>query len=175
MDDLNIPVEQAPAVVPPTRTDDQILPLSKWVPIGKSNIVLDVHKPQRNPIFPIDVALLKNPNFFRAFTTSSTIPAIYIQQFWDTMCFNSSTRLYSCQLDEKWFNLHKDILKDALNITPTNDNNPFMAPPSSDIVNEYVNNLGYPNTLKNVLAMSVNALYQPWRAILSMINMCLTC
>ncbi|GKA94258.1 hypothetical protein Tco_0816296 [Tanacetum coccineum] len=37
MVDLNIPVEQAPAVTPPTRTDDQILPLSKWVPIGKSN------------------------------------------------------------------------------------------------------------------------------------------
>ncbi|GKD32668.1 hypothetical protein Tco_1248177 [Tanacetum coccineum] len=31
-----------------------------------------------------------------------------------------------------------------------------------------------PSMLKNVSAMSVNALYQPWRAILSMINMCLT-
>ncbi|GJW68682.1 retrovirus-related pol polyprotein from transposon TNT 1-94 [Tanacetum coccineum] len=108
MADLNIPVEQAPAVTPPTKTDDQIL---------------------------------------SAFTASSTIPAIYIQQFWDTMCFNSSTGLYSCQLDEQWFNLHKDILRDALNITPANDNNPFVAPPSSDTVIE---------------------------AILSMINKCLT-
>ncbi|GKE43102.1 retrovirus-related pol polyprotein from transposon TNT 1-94 [Tanacetum coccineum] len=81
MADLNIHVVQALAVAPPTRTDDQILPLSK------------------------------------AFTTSSTIPAIYIQQFWDTI--------------------------DALNITPANDNNPFMAPPSSDTVIEYVNTLGY--------------------------------
>ncbi|GJZ66263.1 hypothetical protein Tco_0622959 [Tanacetum coccineum] len=179
MADMNIPANdapavQAPAVAPPTRTDDQILPLSKWVPIGKSNCVLDVHKPQRNPIFPIVVALLKNTNFFRAFTASSTIPAIYIQQFWDTMCFNSSTGLYSCQLDEQWFNLHKDILRDALDITPSIDNNPFVAPPSSDIAIEYVNTLGYPCTLRNVSAMSVNALYQPWRAILSMINMCFT-
>nr|GEX01487.1 retrovirus-related Pol polyprotein from transposon TNT 1-94 [Tanacetum cinerariifolium] len=110
----------------------------------------------------------------KAFTTSSTIPAIYIQQFWDTMCFNSSTGLYSCYLDEQWFNLHKDILRDALDITPTNDNNPFVAPPLSDTVIEYVNTLGYPSTLRNVSAMSVNALYQPWRAILSMINMYLT-
>ncbi|GJS84864.1 hypothetical protein Tco_0751405 [Tanacetum coccineum] len=66
------PVEQASAVAPSTRTDDQILSLSK------------------------------------TFTASSTIPAIYIQQFWDTMCFDSSTGLYSCQSDEKWFNLHKD-------------------------------------------------------------------
>ncbi|GKC14101.1 retrovirus-related pol polyprotein from transposon TNT 1-94 [Tanacetum coccineum] len=143
MADLNIhvndaPVEQAPDVAPPTKIDDQILPLSK------------------------------------AFTTSFTIPAIYIQQFWDTMYFNLSTGLYSCQLDEKWFNLHKEILKDALNITPANDNNPFVDPPSSDAVIEYVNTLGYPSTLRNVSAMSINALYQPWRAVLSMINMCLT-
>ncbi|GJZ22972.1 hypothetical protein Tco_0560011, partial [Tanacetum coccineum] len=135
MADFNIPandapMEQAPAVAPPTRMDDQIFPLSKWVPIGKRNCVLDVHKPQRNPIFPIVVALLKNTNFFRAFTASSTIPAIYIQQFWDTMCFNTSNGLYSCQLDEQWFNLYKDILRDALDITPTNNNNPFVAPPA---------------------------------------------
>ncbi|GJU66589.1 retrovirus-related pol polyprotein from transposon TNT 1-94 [Tanacetum coccineum] len=179
MADLNIlandvPMEQAPAVAPPIRTDDQILPVNKWVPIGKSNCVLDVLKSQRNPIFSMVVALLKNTNFFRAFTTSSMIPAIYIQQFWDTMCFNSSTGLYSCQLDEQWFNLHKDLLRDALDITPTNDNNPFVAPPSSNTVIDYVNTLGYPSTLMNVSAMSVNALYQPWRTVLSMINMCLT-
>ncbi|GJR58421.1 hypothetical protein Tco_1500583 [Tanacetum coccineum] len=179
MADMNIPAndvpaEQAPAIAPPTRTDDQILPLRKWVPVGKSNYVLDVLKSQRNPIFKVAVAILKNTNFFRAFTASSSIPAIYIQQFWDTMRYDSTTGIYSCQLDEQWFNLHKDILRDALQITPINDNNPFVAPPSSDAVIEYVNTLGYPCMLKNVSAMSVNDLYQPWRAILSMINMCLT-
>nr|GEV98048.1 hypothetical protein [Tanacetum cinerariifolium] len=59
------------------------------------------------------------------------------------MCFNSSTGLYSCQLDEQWFNLHQNILRDALNITLTNDNNPFVAPRSSDTVIEYVNTLRY--------------------------------
>ncbi|GKC92562.1 retrovirus-related pol polyprotein from transposon TNT 1-94, partial [Tanacetum coccineum] len=110
MADMNIPVNDAPTEQAPA--------------------------PRRNPIFPIDVALLKNTNFFRAFTTSFTIPAIYIQKFWDTMCFNSSTGLYSCQLDEQWFNLHKDILKYALDISLADDNNPFMALPSSDIVIE---------------------------------------
>nr|GEU32170.1 hypothetical protein [Tanacetum cinerariifolium] len=92
---------------------------------------------------------------------------------WDTVCFNSSIRLYSCQLDEQCFNLHKDILRDALDITLTNDNNPYVAPPLSDTVIKYVNTLGYPSIRRNVSAMSVNALYKPWRAILSMINMCL--
>ncbi|GKB67903.1 retrovirus-related pol polyprotein from transposon TNT 1-94, partial [Tanacetum coccineum] len=113
----DVPAKQAPAIAPPIRTDDQILPSRNWVPVGKSNCVLDVLKPQKSPIF----------------------------QFWDTMRYDSTTRMYRCQLDEQ-----------------------------CDAVIEYVNTLGYPCTLKNVSAMSVNSLYQPWRAILSMINMCLT-
>ncbi|GKA29979.1 hypothetical protein Tco_0716224 [Tanacetum coccineum] len=160
MADMNIsandaPAEQALAIAPPTRTDDQIFPSSKWVPIGKSNCVLDVQKSQRNPIFPIVVAILKNTNFFGAFTASSMIPAIYIQRFWDTMCFNSSTGLYRCQLDEQWFNLHKDILRDELDITPTNNDNPFVAPTLSDTVIEYVNTLGYLSTLRNMYALGI--------------------
>nr|GEZ48451.1 hypothetical protein [Tanacetum cinerariifolium] len=92
MADMNIPVndvlaEQAPAVAPPTRMDDQIFRQVNGCPLARVTA---------------------------AFTTSFMILAIYIQQFWDTMCFNSSTRLYSCQLDEKWFNLHKYILKSMI-------------------------------------------------------------
>ncbi|GKA33248.1 hypothetical protein Tco_0719615 [Tanacetum coccineum] len=47
-----------------------------------------------------------------------------------------------CQLDEQWFNLHKDILRDALQITPINDKNPFVAPPSIGSVIEYGQRLG---------------------------------
>ncbi|GJS34734.1 retrovirus-related pol polyprotein from transposon TNT 1-94 [Tanacetum coccineum] len=65
--------------------DDLILPSRNWVPVGKSNCALDVLKPQKSPIFKVAMAILKNTNFFRAFTTSSMIPAIYIQQLWDTM------------------------------------------------------------------------------------------
>ncbi|GJW78120.1 retrovirus-related pol polyprotein from transposon TNT 1-94 [Tanacetum coccineum] len=146
--------------------------------LGMKNTMADLNIP--TDIAPAKQAHAVAPptrtddHILSAFIASSTILAIYIQQFWDTMCFNSSTGLYSYQLDEQWFNLHKDILRDALDITPANDNDPFEAPPSSDTIIEYVNTLGYPSTLRNVSVMSVNALYQPWRSILSMINMCLT-
>nr|GEY36423.1 retrovirus-related Pol polyprotein from transposon TNT 1-94 [Tanacetum cinerariifolium] len=67
-----------------------------------------------------------------------------LDQFWETMRNDLTTGIYSCQLDEQWFNLYKDILRNALQITPINDNNPFVAPPSSDEVIKYVNTLGYP-------------------------------
>ncbi|GJU70602.1 hypothetical protein Tco_1256861 [Tanacetum coccineum] len=129
---VNAPAEQAPAMAPPTRTDEQILPRSRWVPVGKSNCYLDVERSQSNPIYKISVDILKHTNFFRAFIASSTIPSIYIQQFWDTVRYDKTTGSYSCQLDEQWFDLTKDTLRDALQITP------------------------------------------PWRALTTIINLCLT-
>ncbi|GJZ38962.1 hypothetical protein Tco_0585525 [Tanacetum coccineum] len=70
--------ENVPAPAP-TRSDDQILLFDAWVPIGKSNFVLDLQKKQKNPIFQIFVDILQNTNFFKAFTASASVPATYIQ------------------------------------------------------------------------------------------------
>nr|GEU61555.1 hypothetical protein [Tanacetum cinerariifolium] len=67
--------ENVPAPTP-TRSDDQILPFAAWVPIGKRNFVLDLHKKQKNLIFQIFVDILQNTNFFRRFTTSASITPI---------------------------------------------------------------------------------------------------
>nr|GEX02490.1 integrase, catalytic region, zinc finger, CCHC-type, peptidase aspartic, catalytic [Tanacetum cinerariifolium] len=80
---VNAPAGQAPTMAPPTRTDDQILPHIRWMPIGKRNCYLDVEKLQSNPIYKIVVDIPKHTNFFRAFTASSTIPSTYIQQIWE--------------------------------------------------------------------------------------------
>nr|GEU50501.1 retrovirus-related Pol polyprotein from transposon TNT 1-94 [Tanacetum cinerariifolium] len=139
----------APTMAPPTHTDDQTLPHIRWVPIGKSNCYLDVERSQSNPIYKIVVDILKHTNFFRAFTASSTIPLIYIQQFWDTVQYDKTTGCYKCQLDEQWFNLTKYNLKDALQITPVNNNNAFSSPLSSNALIKFVNDLGYPKVRKH--------------------------
>nr|GEV21273.1 retrovirus-related Pol polyprotein from transposon TNT 1-94 [Tanacetum cinerariifolium] len=53
----------------------------------------------------------------KAFTASFTIPSIYIQQLWDTVQYDKKARSYRCQLDERWFVLTKDTLREALQIT----------------------------------------------------------
>nr|GEV30432.1 retrovirus-related Pol polyprotein from transposon TNT 1-94 [Tanacetum cinerariifolium] len=98
---VNAPAGQTPTMAPPVRTDDQILPHIRWVPIGKSNCHLDVDKSQSNPIYKI-------------------------------------------MLDEQWFDLTKDTLRDALQITLVNNNQAFISPPSSDTLINFVNELGYP-------------------------------
>ncbi|GJR54114.1 hypothetical protein Tco_1404635 [Tanacetum coccineum] len=135
-------------MAPTIRTDDQILPHSIWVVVGKSNCYLDVERSQSNPIYKIAVDILKQTNFFRAFIASSTIPSIYIQQFWDTVRYDKTTGNYSCQLDEQWFDLTKDTLRDALQITPV-DNNIFF-PPTPDALIKFVNDLGYPKVVRTL-------------------------
>ncbi|GJZ13513.1 hypothetical protein Tco_0548743 [Tanacetum coccineum] len=64
---LVIITEHAPAVALPTRTDDQILPSAKDM-------------------------VASGYELGTAFTASSTILVIYIQQFWDTMCSLNSSK-----------------------------------------------------------------------------------
>nr|GEV83305.1 hypothetical protein [Tanacetum cinerariifolium] len=45
MADMTAPSGQAPAVAPPVRSNEEIVPRIRWVPIGKSNCSLDLNKP----------------------------------------------------------------------------------------------------------------------------------
>ncbi|GJZ27594.1 hypothetical protein Tco_0572241 [Tanacetum coccineum] len=95
MADENVP---APA---PTRSDDQILPFIAWMPIGKSNFVLDLQNKQKNPIF----------------------------QFWDTLVFEVKIGAYHFQLDEDWFILDTNLIREALEITLGDQAHKFVSPP----------------------------------------------
>nr|GEX83405.1 hypothetical protein [Tanacetum cinerariifolium] len=207
---VNAPADQAPTMTPPTRTDDQIPPHIRWVPIGKSNCYSNVEKSQSNPIYKIAMDILKHANFFRVFTASSIIPSIYIQQFWDTDRImlnllkisqkpdNINTRseirrkagsessvfknksyieaqfIKNPSPNEQWFDLTKDTLRDALQITPINNNNAFSSPPSSDALINFVNDLGYPKVVRNLSNVVTNDMFQPWRALTTIIHLCLT-
>ncbi|GJR94281.1 retrovirus-related pol polyprotein from transposon TNT 1-94 [Tanacetum coccineum] len=143
-------IENVPAPAP-TRSDDQILPFATWVPIGKSNYVLDLQKKQKNPIFQISMDILQN--------TTSLEHSLLLPRF---------------QLDETQFVLDANLLRDALEITPIDQAYHFVSLPSGDAIMDFVNEMGYPEFIHFMSRMAVNNLYQPWRAILSMINQCLT-
>nr|GEV58959.1 integrase, catalytic region, zinc finger, CCHC-type, peptidase aspartic, catalytic [Tanacetum cinerariifolium] len=108
---VNAPTEQAPAMAPPTRTNDQILPSSRW--------------------------------------------------FWDTIRYDRDTARYNCQLDEQWFDLTKDTLRDALQTTPVNNNNPFSSTPTPDALINFINNLGCPKVVRTLFVVVTNDMFQP--------------
>ncbi|GJR15448.1 putative ribonuclease H-like domain-containing protein [Tanacetum coccineum] len=141
MAEQNVPAQ------PPTRTDEQIVPRSQWLTIGKSNLLFNAQKIQKNPIFQISVDILKNTNFFRSVD-------LHLQIF---------------------LHLPATVSEDnALAITPVNPTHPFELPPTGDTVLDFVNELGYPEPIEFVSSIRTNYVYQPWRAILSLLNQCLT-
>nr|GEX55176.1 hypothetical protein [Tanacetum cinerariifolium] len=79
-----------------------------------------------------------------------------------------------CQLDEQWFVLTKDTLREALQITPVDNNQAFVTPLSSDALINFVNELGYPKLVRNLSNVVTNDMFQPWRALTTIINMCIT-
>ncbi|GKB08680.1 hypothetical protein Tco_0836992 [Tanacetum coccineum] len=124
MAEENIPAPE------PTRRDEQILHCSEWLQIGKGNLLLDLQKLQKNPIFRISVDIRQNTNFVRAFTTSANVPSIYIQLFWNTLTHDAKTGVYSFQVDEHWLTLSADLLRKALDVTPADSAHPFESPPA---------------------------------------------
>nr|GEY98025.1 histone deacetylase 14 [Tanacetum cinerariifolium] len=71
---------------------------------------------------------MQNTNFFRAFTALTSVPTIYLQQFWDTFMFKAKTGTYHFQLDEDWFTLDANLLREALDITPIDQAHQFVSP-----------------------------------------------
>nr|GFA14190.1 monodehydroascorbate reductase [Tanacetum cinerariifolium] len=67
-----------------------------------------------------------------------------------------------------------NTLREALQITPVNNNQAFAAPPASEGLINFVNRLGYPKLVRNLSNAVTNDLFQPWRALLTIINLCLT-
>ncbi|GJY16125.1 hypothetical protein Tco_0386547 [Tanacetum coccineum] len=94
VENLNMMAEQNVPAQAPTRTDEQIVPRSQWLQIRKSNLLFDAQKIQKNPIFQISVDILRNTNFFRAFSASASVPAVYIQQFWNSMKYDEKTGVF---------------------------------------------------------------------------------
>nr|GEX80637.1 integrase, catalytic region, zinc finger, CCHC-type, peptidase aspartic, catalytic [Tanacetum cinerariifolium] len=58
--------------------------------------------------------------------------------FWDTIQYDKKAGIYRCQLDEQWFVLTKDTLREALQITPLNYTYAFVAPLSAKPVLGYL-------------------------------------
>nr|GEU99861.1 putative reverse transcriptase domain-containing protein [Tanacetum cinerariifolium] len=98
----------------------------------------------------------------------------HIRWFWDIVRYDKTSKCYKCQLDEQWFDLTKYTLIDSLQITPVNNNNVFSSPLTLGALINFVNDLGYPKVVKNLSDVMTNDMFQPWRALTTIINLCLT-
>nr|GEV40050.1 integrase, catalytic region, zinc finger, CCHC-type, peptidase aspartic, catalytic [Tanacetum cinerariifolium] len=92
----------------------------------------------------------------KAFSALANVPSIYTQQLWNTLTYKAKTGVYRFQLDEQWFTLTSDLLRDALEITLVDPANPFVSTLAGEIVMDFMNELGYPKAVHFVSHMHVN-------------------
>nr|GEW67318.1 retrovirus-related Pol polyprotein from transposon TNT 1-94 [Tanacetum cinerariifolium] len=64
-------------------------------------------------------------------------------------------------------------LREALHITQVNSNQAFTSPPTAKVLINFVNELGYPKLVRHVSNIVTNDMFQPWRALITIINLCL--
>nr|GEY60131.1 hypothetical protein [Tanacetum cinerariifolium] len=50
----------------------------------------------------------------------------------------------------------------------------FSCPPTPDVLINFVNDLGYPKVIRTLSVVVTNDMHQPWRALTTIINLCLT-
>ncbi|GJW34094.1 hypothetical protein Tco_0054126 [Tanacetum coccineum] len=112
--------EHAPAMAPPVRTDEQIVPRNRWVPIGKSILLSNEEKISTQPIFKIAMV------YSHAKQCSSEL--LQLHQQYRLSIFNNSGILFALIIFE----------------------------------------------LSALASSTTNDMFQPWRALTTIINLCLT-
>nr|GFB27678.1 E-beta-farnesene synthase [Tanacetum cinerariifolium] len=63
---------------------------------------------------------------------------------------------------------------ESLQITPIDNHNSFSSPPTPGVLINFVNDMGYPKVVRTLSTVVTKDMHQPWRAVTTIINLCLT-
>nr|GEY05425.1 hypothetical protein [Tanacetum cinerariifolium] len=137
-----------------------------------------------NPLCPneskILAYILKNHPLRFSIATSSSVPWIYLGQFWHTLHEDGSKYTLKFMLDRKELaQVHarqKSAYSDPEKSIATNNNHDLFvpAPKFPEMVSFYVNNLGFTLDLRSTSNFKTTGLLQPWQTLCKMFPRCLT-
>ncbi|GJZ39898.1 hypothetical protein Tco_0586461 [Tanacetum coccineum] len=108
---------------------------------------------------------------------SSSVPWIYIGQFWHTLHKDGSKYKLKFMLDRKELTLTLDDFRTIFHLPQATDNNHDHfgpAPTFSEMVPFYINNLGFTLELRSASNFKTTGLLQPWQTLCKMFSRCLT-
>ncbi|GKB67156.1 hypothetical protein Tco_0928568, partial [Tanacetum coccineum] len=121
--------------------------------------------------------IIKNHPLRFSIAASSSVPWIYMAQFWHTLKEDGSKYRLKFMLDKKELSLTLDDFRTIFHLPQANDNNhnSFVPPPSfSDMVPFYKQQLGFTMELKTSSSFKTTGLLQPWQTLCKIFSKCLT-
>ncbi|GJR28551.1 hypothetical protein Tco_1104783 [Tanacetum coccineum] len=132
--------------------------------LWKLNKKVDLEHVQCPPESKILTNIIKNHPLRFSIAASSSIPWIYMAQFWHTLKEDRSKYRLKLMLDKKELTLTLDDFRTIFHLPQATDNNhnSFMPPPSfSDMVPFYKQVLGFTMELKISSSFKTTGLLQP--------------
>ncbi|GJU39109.1 retrovirus-related pol polyprotein from transposon TNT 1-94 [Tanacetum coccineum] len=130
---------------------DELCPPNKRYDLMDANKKVDFEQVQCLPKSKILMKIVKDHQLRFSIATSSSVPWIYMAQFWHTLKEDRSKYRLTFMLDKKMLSLTLDDFRTIFHLPQTNDNNhdSFVPPPSFlDMVPFYKNELGFTIELK---------------------------
>ncbi|GJS20679.1 hypothetical protein Tco_0449311 [Tanacetum coccineum] len=121
--------------------------------------------------------IIKNHPLPFSIAASSSVPWIYMAQFWHTLKEDRSKYRLSFMLDKKELTLTLDDFRQIFHLlqATANNHNSFVPPPLfSDMVPFYKQVLGFTMELKTQSNFKTTGLLQPWQTLCKIFSKCLT-
>ncbi|GKA99065.1 hypothetical protein Tco_0827002 [Tanacetum coccineum] len=159
-------------------SEEQLVPRANKLVIKKNNQRVVSDSNITDTMLRFVVEILRHHKLCNSVSLTTTVSIIYLHQFWTTFNHNKNNLTFTFEVDNHTFTLIPRLLRTVLQMPPHDPNNTYIQPPSEIQILEFIKTLGYdedPETkLIAVSKMVAPRLHQPWRAILSVHNRCLT-
>ncbi|GJZ28957.1 hypothetical protein Tco_0573604 [Tanacetum coccineum] len=138
---------------------------------------IDFEHVQCPPKSKLMTNIIKNHPLRFSIAASSSVPCIYMAQFWHTLNEDGSKYRLTFMLDKKELSLTLDDFRTIFHLPQATDNNhdSFVPPPSFlDMVPFYKNELRFTMQLKTSSSFKTTGLLQPWQTLCKIFSKCLT-
>ncbi|GJZ62125.1 hypothetical protein Tco_0618262 [Tanacetum coccineum] len=156
---------------------DELCPPNKRYDLMDANKKVDLEHVQCPPESKILTNIIKNHPLRFSIAASSSVPWIYMAQFWHTLKEDGSKYRLRFMLDKKELTLTLDDFRQIFHLpqATANNHNSFVPPPSfSDMVPFYKQVLGFTMELKTQSNFKTTGLLQPWQTLCKIFSKCLT-
>ncbi|GJW65636.1 retrovirus-related pol polyprotein from transposon TNT 1-94 [Tanacetum coccineum] len=153
-----------------TARDEKWVPAKERVKISTTNVRLETTVTQKEETFQVIIDVIKNSTCYKAFTISSEVPEIFMQQFWYTIKKVSGTNSYEFLLANKKCLVDAEVFRKILDICLRVQGVDFAEVPDDETTLPFLLDLGYKGTLHKHPSMYVDHMHQPWRTLAAIIN-----
>ena len=147
--------------------------------IGKSNLRIDLDKITCHPTCAIIPVILKNHFISTVLTNTSTVPEVYILQFWKDFKPSKDQKSITVRIDSRDIKFKVSTLRMVLGLQAegSKDAPTFTNPPSLSEVVSFLRKLGYDESKEKItLLKTINRKYipQPWLTLFAILTNSIT-